>query len=103
MTAGPLRFSAPVGLPDGPVMVGVRPEAIRLGHGRGIEGQGRVRLVENLGGELVVYLEAEGTALVVSFPVTAEAAPAFESATPFTIAPAEIQLFGASDGHRLRV
>jgi multiple sugar transport system ATP-binding protein len=103
VVAGPLRFAAPAGLREGPVMVGFRPEVIRLGHGRGVEGQARVRLVENLGGELVVYIDAEGTDLVVSFPVTAAAAPAFESTVPFTIDPAEIQLFDAGDGHRLKV
>ena len=101
VTAGPLRFPAPAGLAQGPVLVGIRPEAIRLGEGRGIDGQGRVRLVENLGSELVVYVEAEKTDLVMSFTVPEEGAPAFESAVSFTISPAAIQLFDAVDGHRL--
>ena len=101
--AGPLRFTAPAGLRAGPVTAGFRPEAIRLGQGRGVEGEGRVRLVENLGGEFVVYLDADGTDLVVSFPATAAAAPSFESTVSFTIDPAEIQLFDPVDGHWLKV
>ena len=101
VAAGPLRIPAPRGLQDGPVTVGFRPEAIQLGQGRGVEGQGRVRLVENLGGERVVYVDADGTDLVMAFPVTAEAAPAFESTVPFTIAAADVQLFDAGDGRRL--
>ncbi len=34
VTAGPLRFPAPAGLGEGAVLVGVRPEAIRLGEGQ---------------------------------------------------------------------
>lgn len=101
VTAGPLRFAAPGGLRDGAVVVGFRPEAIRLGEGRGIEGRGRVRLVENLGCELVVYVDADGTDLVMSFPVPEKGAPEFESVVAFTISPGEIQLFDAVDGHRL--
>ena len=101
VAAGPLRFPAPADLKDGAVSVGFRPEAIRLGQGRGIEGRGRVRLVENLGCELVVYVEAEATDLVKSFPVPEEGAPEFESVVSFTISPAAIQLFDAVDGRRL--
>ena len=83
------------------MLVGFRPEAIRLGEGRGIEGRGRVRLVENLGCELVVYVDAETTDLVMSFPVPEEGAPEFESLVSFTISPEAIQLFDAGDGRRL--
>ena len=101
ITAGPFRFPKPVGLQDGPVLVGCRPEALRLGEGRGIDGRARVQLVENLGCELVVYIEADGTDLVMSFPVPGEGAPDFDSVVAFTISPAEIQLFDAVDGCRL--
>ncbi len=82
VTTGAFAFMAAGKLRDGPVAVGIRPEAIRLGRGRGIEGVARVRLVENLGGELVVYVDADGTDLVMSFPVGAAAAPAFDSTVP---------------------
>lgn len=101
VTTGAFAFMAAGKLRDGPVAVGIRPEAIRLGRGRGIEGVARVRLVENLGGELVVYVDADGTDLVMSFPVGAAAAPAFDSTVPFTIDPADIQLFDPADGRRL--
>lgn len=102
VVAGPLRFSAPDGLAQGPLTLGIRPEAIRLGQSEGIRCQGRVRLVENLGSELVVYLEAEGTGLVVSFPATA-GTPAFESTVSFAIDPADVQFFDPEGGHRLQV
>lgn len=101
VTAGPLRFPASAPLRDGPVVVGFRPEAVRLGQDGGVAANGRVRLVENLGGELVVYVDAGGTDLVASFPVSDAAAPAFDSTVPFTVAVADIRLFDPADGRRL--
>ena len=101
VTAGPLRFPASAPLRDGPVVVGFRPEAVRLGRDGGVAASGRVRLVENLGGELVVYVDAGGTDLVASFPVSDAAAPAFDSTVPFTVAAADIRLFDPADGRRL--
>lgn len=101
VTAGPLHFVAREESVDGPVVVGIRPEAIQLGGEGGLVGRARVRLVENLGGEFVVYIEAEGTPLVMGFPATAQGAPAFDSDIAFTIDPADIMLFDAVDGRRL--
>lgn len=101
VTAGPLRCPVGASVPDGPVTVGLRPEAIRLGPGRGVVGEGRVRLVENLGGELVVYVDAAGTDLVMSFPVTEAAAPVFDSTIAFSFDPADLLVFDPADGRRL--
>ncbi|HEX4769115.1 MAG TPA: ABC transporter ATP-binding protein [Lichenihabitans sp.] len=97
VTAGPLRFASPLSGLQGPITLGFRPEALRRGHGRGLDGRGRVRLVENLGGELVVYLETEGASLVMGYPAT-EAAPAFDGEIAFTLDPADILLFDAGTG-----
>ena len=100
LEAGPLRVAAP-GTRDGPVAVGLRPEALRRGRGAGLDGAGRVTLVEDLGGELVVYLDAGGTPLVMAYPVTGAEAPAAEAALPFTVDPADLLLFDAATGRRL--
>jgi multiple sugar transport system ATP-binding protein len=56
VTAGPLALAA--GVRDGPVQVGVRPEALQLADGAsGLSAT--VTLVEDLGGEYIVYLDAE--------------------------------------------
>ena len=98
VTAGPLRFPAREPSLSGPVTVGFRPEALHRGHGRGLEGVGRVTLVENLGGELVVYLDADHTPLVMSFPSGDGPEPAFDGRLPFSIDPADILLFDAATG-----
>ncbi len=98
--AGPFRFPAPR-RPDGPLTFGLRPEALRRGQGRGIDGQGRVTLVENLGGELVVYIEAAGTPLVMAYPFAGEPEPTFGGEIGFTVDPADILLFDAATGARL--
>ncbi|MCW6511165.1 ABC transporter ATP-binding protein [Lichenifustis flavocetrariae] len=101
VTAGPLRCPVGASVRDGPVTVGLRPEAIRLGSSRGVAGKGRVRLVENLGGELVVYVDVSGTDLVMSFPVTDAAAPVFDSTVAFSFDPADVLVFDPGDGRRL--
>ncbi len=102
VVAGALRLPAPGGGErDGAVVLGLRPEAIRPGRGRGVDGSGRVTLVENLGGELVVYLDAAGTPLTMGFPVTSGHEPAFDSDFDFTIDPRDILLFDAASGARL--
>lgn len=102
-TAGPFRF--PVRLPDAErngIRVGLRPEALRHGTGRGIDGAGRVTLVENLGGELVVYLEAGGAQMVMAYPADAASTePGLGDDVALTIAPADVLLFDAATGRRV--
>ncbi len=99
--AGPFRFVPPGGAPAGAVTAGFRPEALRRGTGRGLDGQARVTLVENLGGELVVYLDAGGTPLVMAHPFAGEAEPPAGSDLAFTLDPADVVLFDARSGARL--
>jgi ABC-type sugar transport system ATPase subunit len=101
ITAGPLRFQPPAGVPSGRIIVGFRPEAIKPEPGRGIEGRCRVKLVENLGGELVVHVEQSGTAMVMSFPVSERPAPAFNSDIPFSLSTTDVLLFDVANGRRL--
>lgn len=99
VVAGPLRF--PMAGPPGPLTVGFRPEALSPGRGRGFDGVARVTLVENLGGELVVYLDAAGTALVMGMPHGGTDAPALDATLPYTLDPADLLLFDAATGARL--
>jgi ABC-type sugar transport system ATPase subunit len=85
----------------GAVAVGFRPEAIKPEAGRAVEGRCRVRLIENLGGELVVHLDAKGSPLIMSFPVSERAVPVFDSEIPFGLELGDILLFDPADGRRL--
>lgn len=95
--AGPLRFPAPRGLGDGPVTIGLRPEAIKAGGPHSAV----VTLVENLGAELVVYLDAEGVSLTASYPADGENMPALNSGFAYAIDPADLFWFDAASGDRL--
>lgn len=103
--AGPFRFrTAANGAPHG-IIAGIRPEAVRLGGGEGLRASGRVRLVEDLGGEYVVYLDvggANGAALQVttSFPVRG-APPAYGADLDFAVHPRDVIVFDAESGRRL--
>lgn len=101
ISAGPLRFAAPGTVRDGAIIVGFRPEAIKPATGRGIEGSCRVRLVENLGGEYVIHVEAAGETLTMSFAVSGGAPPTLDSDIPFTIDPRDVLLFDPADLGRL--
>jgi ABC-type sugar transport system ATPase subunit len=89
--AGPLRAATDR---DGPVLLGARPEALRLSPGTGAT----VRLLEDLGSDVVAYLDAEGLALTACLPA-AEAGWLSEGA-PVGVAAMEILVFGP-DGPRL--
>ncbi|MDQ0467755.1 ABC transporter ATP-binding protein [Labrys wisconsinensis] len=101
LTAGPLTFGLAEPLPAAEVLVGLRPEALKLGTGAGIDFQGRVRLVENLGGEAVVYAQAGGQDLTLSLPLSGEPPPDFDAAVALTVDPGTLMLFDAASGRRL--
>ncbi|NAZ37867.1 ABC transporter ATP-binding protein [Rubellimicrobium sp. CFH 75288] len=92
--AGPLRFAA--GGPDGEVLVGLRPEAAGP-PGRGVAGEGVVTLVEDLGAELVVYLDCAGEALTL-VRLAEEGAPAIGTTFRFGVDPADLMLFDRATG-----
>ena len=105
--AGPLRFAPDSVSIDGmDIIAGIRPEHIRLNRegqspSPGLSFVGRVTLVENLGGEAVVYLEADGHALTSAMPLFDAAPPELDSTVRVTIDPANILLFDGSSGKRL--
>lgn len=98
VVAGPFRipFAAPAGVRD--VFVGIRPEMVRLDAGGGQEA--RVSLVEHLGSEVVVHLDAAGAALDAAFGAD-KPAPAFDSTVRFAVAPAACMIFDAASGRLL--
>jgi ABC-type sugar transport system ATPase subunit len=101
VTAGPLTFLAPRAVRDGAIVVGFRPEAIKPATGRGIDGRCRIQLVENLGSEFVIHVDAGGKPLTMSFPVAGRTPPALDSEIDFSIDPLDIVLFDPTDGRRL--
>jgi len=101
ISAGPLSFVATDSVRDGAIVVGFRPEAIKAATGRGIEGSCRIRLVENLGDEYVIHVEAGGEMLTMSFAVADGTALPIDSEIPFTIDPRDMLLFDPVDLRRV--
>ncbi|GGD98024.1 ABC transporter ATP-binding protein [Aureimonas endophytica] len=99
LEAGPLRCA--VAARDGEVIAGLRPEAIRLGAAPGLRIEAQVRLVENLGGEAVIYLEAAGRDLTATLPISGGRPPEIGSRTALAVDPADILLFDAATEIRL--
>lgn len=94
LVAGPLRFAA---TGSGAVLAGIRPEHLRLG----TDGQpARVTLVENLGGEAVVYLDMDGHKLTAAMLLMDESPPEIDATVGVSIDPAMVQLFDAATGAR---
>ncbi|MCQ0986681.1 ABC transporter ATP-binding protein [Jiella marina] len=102
--AGPLRFSAPPGLANGSVKAGLRPEHIRLGSSTQIKNAitlpARVTLVENLGGEAVVYVDCSGHSLTAAMPLYDSEPPEIDTDLTLTIDPALVLLFDGATGER---
>jgi multiple sugar transport system ATP-binding protein len=102
--AEPLRFAS--SHRNGEVVAGLRPEAIHFeGSPRGSKDdlviEARVALVENLGGEAVVYLDVGHTQLAAALPLSRIAPPEFGADVKVVVDPADIMLFDASSGARL--
>ncbi len=91
VTESSLRVPLNGGRASGEVMLGIRPEDVRLGSGGRFEGS--VILTETLGVETLVHLRCGGQALV---SVVAGAAPyGVNSTVHFDIAPDRLHVFGA--------
>jgi ABC-type sugar transport system ATPase subunit len=71
---GSLRIRAPLAVPDH-VQVGVRPEHVSLGDPGQGSGAALVRMVEPLGSETLVHLDAAGATLVAKIPGIAALKP----------------------------
>jgi multiple sugar transport system ATP-binding protein len=67
VTSGSLRFRMPANV-LGPVQIGIRPEHLSLGvEGEGV-GDATVRMIEPLGSDTLVHLDAGGARLVAKVP-----------------------------------
>ena len=92
----------------GDVLVAVRPEDIvhngagrALGNGR-LGGTATVRLVEDLGGEYVVYMDVEDVTLCTALPVGAlDRQPTYGDNFSFTVAPDALIVFDRATGARI--
>jgi multiple sugar transport system ATP-binding protein len=94
--AGPLAFAARA--PDGPVTVGFRPEAPAPAAPGAVALEGTVTLVEDLGAELVIYLDCAGTP--VTLARAAEEGPPPETGAPLRlgVAPPDLVVFTPAAG-----
>ena len=90
--------------PTGDVRVGIRPEAITVTDTAmpgGVGGIGRVRLVEDLGAETVVYFEVGSEMLVTCHPVDTPLPLGYDDALPFAVNPRDVAVFERETGRRL--
>lgn len=101
-------FEFPVKLKDESLLlkdvaIAIRPQDIRfeMGQTNGwLRKQAQIVLTEDLGGELVVYLEADGLPLLAVLPHS-QAELVSNEHTTIAIAPESLVLFSPEDGHRL--
>ncbi len=107
--AGPIRIAADgLGAAAGTeVIAGLRPEHVKLlaagePAASALSGNARVTLVENLGGEAVVYLEVDGHPLTAAIPLTGRAPPEIDETIAISAAPNDVKLFDAASGRRIR-
>lgn len=99
--AGRLRFSAPKGVADGPVKLGIRPEDVHLSTAKALKLPAIVRILEHLGSEIVVYLEADGEPLTAAYAASAAAMPEIDATVEISVDPQRIIIFDALSGRRL--
>lgn len=98
---GGLRFAAPSGTPDGGVRLGIRPEDIQINGEAELTADGTVSIVEHLGSEIVVYLDAGGRQVTAAFPAAGAALPEIDARVKLAIDPARIMVFEAATGERI--
>jgi len=83
-----------------PAVLGVRPEHITLSPDQGeLAGSARISLVEPMGANQVVWLDAQGVSLAVDADAAFSAPP--DQKIGFTIAPAHVSLFDPTSQERL--
>jgi ABC-type sugar transport system ATPase subunit len=95
LVLGELTLPRPAGVPDGPLVAGIRPSDVRVGRGRELA----LRRVERLGHEAHVELELAGRPFLV---VQAGRGPADGATTLAVELPRErLHLFEAASGQRI--
>jgi ABC-type sugar transport system ATPase subunit len=104
--AGPFRFPV-AGMGDGrAVTVGVRPEAMAAANGaeaaEGVRLEGEVALVEDLGGEQVIYVDCAGETLTVMRNADSTSPmPALGDRLALAVDPGALIVFDGATGERL--
>ncbi len=91
-------------LPQGDIRIGIRPEAITVTDAPAadhLSGIGRVRLVEDLGAETVVYFEIGSETLVTCHPVGTPMPLGYDDAIPIAIDPQHVAVFDRGTGRRV--
>ncbi len=97
-----LSFAAPAGTPDGPVVLGVRPEDILLDRSAELVVRSTVSILEHLGSEIVVYLDSgDGDLVTCAFASSQDEPPKIDQPVAFGINPERIMVFDAKSGKRL--
>ena len=85
--------------PGQAVVLGVRPEDLRLAAPEGAAGQARVVLIEPMGARQIVWLDAQGVSLAVD--ADADAAPSLGGTIGISLTTQKISLFDAATQDRL--
>ena len=101
---GPIRLTSETPIADGTaVTVGLRTEALTLNgtSDPAITVPATVSLVEDLGSDLVVYLDADGLALTMSLEATGDPPPPIGTALDVSFRPQDAILFDTTTGRRL--
>jgi ABC-type sugar transport system ATPase subunit len=95
LVLGELALARPAGVPDGPLLVGIRPGDVRAGRGRALP----LRRIERFGHETHLELELAGRPFLVVQPGRGPA----DGATALAVElPAErLHLFDAASGRRI--
>lgn len=92
-----MTFAAPPGIHGGPVHMGIRPEHVRL-DGTGIPTSARVTIVENLGSEILVYLDCGGTPLTAACASGEAEVPEIDTTIRIGVRPQDVMVFDGTSG-----
>jgi ABC-type sugar transport system ATPase subunit len=96
--AGPFQLA---GLPDEVGHIGLRPEALIPGGPGSLTIKAEVKLIEDLGGERVVYVEAQGHALTLAAPAGSSINAREGDTLEIAVDPAALVAFSQDDGQRV--
>ena len=105
--AGPIALAAGNLGEATEVTAGLRPEHVKLlvageQTTSALSRDARVTLVENLGGEAVVYLEVDGHPLTAAMPLTGRAPPEIDETIAISADLRDVKLFDTASGRRIR-
>lgn len=96
--AGPFTL---LNAPEEASSVGFRPEAMQIGEKGGLSAQATIRLVEDLGGEHVVYADSGNTSLTMAAPAGVAGLPTEGDNVEVTIQAKDLMFFDGQTGQRV--